>query len=466
MSRRPIYMRSKKKAYMGLILLLAAIVGVIYMSHYGYSYFDVVLKNSELNGRNFKGKVKKTIAEKSGVEAYFMKVEDTGLVALSFVFKNAGAAYEENGQNGIAALVASTISKGAGRKSAYKLQEEMALKGIKLYFNADKDNFSGTMVVPYANLTDAVSILNRVLVAPKFEEKFVETAKNQTIKKIEAEKENPNKELALRSAEFIYGEHSYARNVLGNIDTIRLLTGKDLKRFVKEYFVKDNLYVGITGNLTDDEVVEVLDGVFADLPKMSKKTDIDEVKINWNRNKLIINRETGQNIASIVYQGTCRKCEDFYPLYIANYIFGGAGLNSRLNMEMREKEGLTYGGYSTLVLNNKANLLSVSFSTTSDNYEQAEAIFFSEWQKVRDEGFSKDELSDAKSYLISSFNLRFATTSGIAEMLAYMQLYDLEEDFLQNRNRYVQEVTLEQLNKIAEKYFTDNRLYSVIGNFN
>ena len=146
-------------------------------------------------------------------------------------------------------------------------------------------------------------------------------------------------------------------------------------------------------------------------------------------------------------------------------MFGGSGLNSKLNQKIREQEGLTYGGYSGLVQRDNVNLITAGFSATADKYELAEEIFKNEWLNVGKNGFTEYELQSAKKYLTASYNLRFASTIGIAEMLAHMQRYDLGLDFLQKRNQYVEDVTLKQLNKVAMEYFTKDILQAEIGSF-
>ena len=81
-------------------------------------------------------------------------------------------------------------------------------------------------------------------------------------------------------------------------------------------------------------------------------------------------------------------------------------------------------------------------------------------------GFREDEVEMAKNYLIASYNLRFASISGIADMLVMQQKYDLGPDFLQKRNFYVKNVTVEDVNLAASKYFADNMLQAQIGTFN
>lgn len=462
MSRRPVYMRNKSGSSWLLLLLLLIVVGIIYGYRNSLS-LQYLVDNSELNGRNFRGVVEEISADKTGIKAYFMKDDTTPLVALSFVFKNAGYAYEQ--KDGVATLVASMIKEGTRSINADNLRNEMRLKGIKLSFSVDKDDFGGLLVVPSQYLQDAVKLLREILLYPKFERKYLDIAKAQTIKSLEVEKEDPNQELKLEFDRLVYGTHPYGKNPLGSIEVVRGITQGDLKQFIKSTLFTDNLYVGIVGNLGKDSAKKVLDTIFAGIDKNAKNKEIEAVDINWQQPVLEIKRDGGQNITAFVFKGTCRTCEDFYPLYIANYLFGGAGLNSKLNQQIREKEGLTYGAYSALVLQDKANLIVSGFSATADKYIKAEEMFKQEWQKIRNKGFDIDELKKAKDYLIASYNLRFASTAGIAGMLVYMQRNNLGLDFLEKRNHYVESVTVEQLNDVAKKYFVEKRLQAVIGSF-
>ena len=132
----------------------------------------------------------------------------------------------------------------------------------------------------------------------------------------------------------------------------------------------------------------------------------------------------------------------------------------------REKEGLTYGVYTGLSVSDKTEMIVGGFSSTSGNFNRVMEIFNEEWNKMGAEGVSAEELEEAKNYLIASYNLRFADISAIAEMLVYMQKEKLGIDFLQERNRYVSEVTLDEVNRAAARYFTPDNLKIIgLGNF-
>ena len=465
MSRKPIYMRNKNKSYW-LIFLLLAFIGWLFFRYDSSSLLDSLVDNSQLKGRTFQGIVEELSVDDGKIKAYLMQENDSPLVSVSFIFSGVGSAYDPKGKEGLAKLVSSSMMAGAGKMSSEYLFDYIGVKGINISFSADMDNISGQITAARDNFFDAVNVLQQILTQPLFEKKYVENNKDVMIKALSVEKENPVKELALAFNELIYSDYPYGRNPLGTTETLRHISRDDLKFFVKNKFSKTNLFVGIAGNISKIEAEDALYKIFAELPLTNKINKLKPVQIKWNKPKLSIKRyNVGQSIASYAFKGTCRKCDDFYPLYVANYLFGGAGLNSKLNQKIREQEGLTYGGYSGLVLLDNANLITAGFSATSDKYEQARRIFLQEWLNIGKNGFTEYELRSAKKYLTSSYNLRFASTIGIAEMLAYMQKYDLGLDFLQKRNQYIEGVTLRQLNKVASDYFTKDMLQAEIGSF-
>lgn len=464
MSRRPIYMKNSAGAYWLMAALLAVLAGLVYA--YGNTpSLQYLVDNSELRGRTFQGTAEEITAPKSGIKAFFMQEKSSSLVSVGFIFAGRGTAYDTAGKEGIANLAAMTVTAGAGRKNAEVLRDELAVRGIKTGFAADKDNFSGQMSFPKENAAEAAEYLKDILLSPRFEKKYVENAKAQILKTLATEKENPSQELALAFNEKIYGIHPYGRNPLGRSETVAVLKSDDLKQFAKQKFGQNSLYVGIAGNLSREEAANFVDMVFAGLPEQVDLTGLERPEVDLQQPVLKIDRQSGQNTAVFAAKGTCRKCADFYPLYMANYLFGGSGLNSRLNRRIREEAGLTYGGYSALALSDKSDLVTAGFSATKENFAPAVEMFKDEWRKTATDGFTAEELQTAKDYLTSSYNLRFTSVAGIAEMLAYMQKYDLGLDFLQKRNGYVEAVTLPQINAAAKKYFTDDMLQAEIGIF-
>ena len=127
---------------------------------------------------------------------------------------------------------------------------------------------------------------------------------------------------------------------------------------------------------------------------------------------------------------------------------------------------MTYGIYSYLSLADKSPLIRGGFSSTKDNYNKVVSILNEEWEKFGREGATKQEVEDAKNYLVSSYNLRFASVANLSEILVYMQKDNLGRDFLQKRNEYVKKVSIEDVNKAARRYFsTENKISVNVGQF-
>lgn len=465
MSNKPIYLRRKKGvSLLYLILFVCIIFAGWYFAKNDTSWQETLL-DSSLKNKDFQAKVEEIVSPKAQIKAFYMH-NNGNINAISFTFAQAGNAYDIQGKEGIVNILVQTLKEGTKNYSADQLREKMRTQGIKIGFQADNDNLYGSMTFPNSAQDEAVKILHEILNFPKFEKQYVKTAINNTIKTLSYIKEDLPSELDINFNKMIYKDFVYGNNPLGNIQSLSSISSRDLQNFTKKTLGKNKLYIGMIGNFDKITAENIIDEIFADIPDVPQQ-DIGLPTINWQEAPLQIARDNAaQNIINYAAIGTCRQCADFYPLFIANYLFGGAGLNSRLNASIREQEGLTYSASSWLEINDKSNLLRISFSATEENMPKAKELLHKIWKEIGEKGFSQSELDNAKNYLISSHNLRFASTKGISSMLAYMQQNKLGIDFLSKRNTYVNNVTLEQLNNIAKKYFNNDLLIAEIGVFN
>ena len=453
-----IYTRRKKGFFYYFKTLIYAIIAlsvVLYFYKTGTpkKTFDAekILSESELKNKTFAAEVKEI--ETDGVKAYLMEEHSNPIVSLSFKFKNAGSAYDPKGKFGLANISSDLIIEGAGRYSEQALKDLMEENGIKIDFSISRDDFFGSMIMPKHNLKTAVSLLKQIMYSPRLPEKQLEIIKAQNIKSLELQKENPNSELSLKAAEKLYGSHPYSRNPTGTKEDIKKLSASDIRTYLNNIFTKQNLIIGISGNLSEEESLRLLKDVFAALPENGKNQPLTKFEYTSNGDEFNIKRDIPQVIATFSAQGVYREDKDFYPLYLANYILGESGLTSRLNKTIREENGLTYGIYTALTYSDSAALIRGGFSADFDNYEKAKQLLLEEWQKMAQLGISAEELEKTKKSLIDSFNLRFADISVVSEILLAMQEYNLGLDFLQKRNDYIKNITLNEVNEAAARYF-------------
>lgn len=469
--RAPRYRKhSAQRLFFGLVLLAAVIFGMWksapQISAFLNSNPQKIVENSVLKSKNFSLPVVEIISPKAKLKAYLLEDDTNPIISLNFSFKNAGYASDDENEQGIAQMAAALLTEGAGDFSGQALKEALESLAIKISFAAGKDDFSGSMLTTKANAKEAVKYLNLMLISPRFEAADIKRIKAQMQEALKRQDEHPAKALELEFAKELYGRHPYARNPLGRTQDIEKISAADLRRFVKNNFSQNNLIIGVAGDLDAKEASEFIDDVFANLPSNGQINFVKEAEIDFNGRVRQIERDSGQNMVLKVLPGVSRNHEDFYPLFVANYIWGGAGLTSKLSQQLREKEGLTYGVYSYLSIDDKSPLLVVAFSSTADKFGQADALLNEQTRVFRQKGVSKVELENAKNYLIASYNLRFASIENIAEILTAMQKYNLGLDFLQKRNDYIANISLEKVNEAAQRYFDDSKMISVeIGKF-
>ena len=457
--------RGRRNSY-GILLKIVLAAVFVYC---GYSIYEKnaflnsseFVEKSELNGRNFNTKVEEVVSPRYKIKAYLFKNKTNPIIAMNFMFKNAGYASEDENKLGIANLATEMLISGAGDLNDEQFKEKLEDNAISIGFHAEKDDFPGSLLTTVENKEIAFEMLKNVLEKPRFESDDLLRAKQRLQEALRQQSEHPESVLRLEFNKELYGTHQYGRNPLGKKDTIDKITAQDLRDFMKRNFAKSNLIVGVAGDITVDELGAWLDRIFGGLPENANMNFVRNPDINFVAKNKDIKLTTAQNTAMFAVEGVSRNDTDFYPLYVANFILGGSGLTSRLSLAARENEGLTYSIWTTMGLADKSPLIIGSFSSTPEKFDDVVQIMLQEWRNFATKGATALEVEEAKKYLIASYNLRFAAISDIAEMMMLMQRDNLGVDFLQKRNNYVRDVSLEQVNRVAAQYYNAEKLVRV-----
>lgn len=452
------------------VLLLGGAVGyVLWNDAQAPIDAERILANSKLNGRTFKGEVVPVYADNHTLHAYLMEEHSVPLAAISFGFDKAGTAYEP--KEGVALLVESVLLDGAGRFSRKELRETMNEKGIKLSVSAGNDRLTFSLSFVKKFEKDALEILKAVLYDAHFDKEDIELARRQLAMLRQQQKESPQYQLNQLVDETFYGQHPYAKEGIPDDTVLAKISVQDMRDYLKQFMAKNTLSIGVAGDMDKAESEAFLTQAFAGLNDKSKGTELPEFKPDWKAKKAVeVSDISAQSLVMLKSLGVPRLDADFYPLLVADYIFGGAGLSSRLSLAVRENEGLTYGIYSFLSSDDSGDYWQIYFSTTPDNTGRILELLNQEYGKFYQNGLTEQELEVAKSSLLSSFNLRFSSVSVIAEMLEQMQVQKLGIDFLKNRQEQVQSVTLEQVNDAIRRRLPKTlkegngaRLFEIVG---
>ena len=384
------------------------------------------------------------------LNAWLIEDHRNPIVAIRFDF-HGGAALDPIGKEGLARLASATMDEGAGPWTSHDFQSQLQDNSISLSFDADMDGYGGQVLTLKKNLPKAIDLLSAALTQPRFDQEAVERIRTQLVSSLKQREEDPNSIAMLNLYKSILGDHPYARGTQGTVDGMQNITIADLKKFANDRLAKDNLVVGIVGDVTPAETKDLLENIFGGLPQKSTLWKLDEAVLKLGHPLQITQKNVPQSSLVFMQEGIDRHDKDFYAAYILNYILGSGGFSSRLYEEVREKRGLVYSIYSSFINYDAANLWVVGAGTQNALASETLKVVKDEWQKIHDHGVTAEEVENAKTYLTGSYNLRFNSSDTIANILSNIQLQNLPISFLEERNKLVEAVSLEDVNRLAKQ---------------
>lgn len=390
------------------------------------------------------------VVSDGGIHAWLIEDHQNPLLTMNFSFTGAGAATDPDGKLGLANMVSGLIDEGAGEMDSQAFRSEMENRSIGLSFDAGRDDFSGSLVTLSRERDTAIDLLRLALSEPRFDDAAVERIRAQIVSGLKSAENDPRDIASRTFFKSIFGDHPYARPVSGTFDTVAGLNANDFRGFVGRAFAKDNLIIGVAGDITADELGPLLDEAFGSLPDHADLPAIADVTPKFGAMD-VVQQDIPQSQAIWGQKGIKRTDPDFYAAYVMNYILGGGGFSSRLTEEVREKRGLAYGVYSYLADLDHAEMMMGGVATRNDAIGKSLSLISTEWTKMKDKGVTQEELDNAKSYLTGAFPLRFTSLGNLSGMLVGMQKEDLGKDFLDRRNSLVDAVTLDDVNRVAAK---------------
>jgi len=399
----------------------------------------------------------------SGIEAWLVRDHLNPIINMHFAFRG-GSALDPGGKEGLAYMVSGLLDEGAGDLDSQLFQRRLEDLSIVLRFDASHDTFRGRLKTLSKNRNQAFTMLKEAIVEPRFDEKTIFRIRSQILAGLRRSSQDPETVASMTLAKELYPNHPYGRPVKGTAKSIKAITRTDLKAFKHERLARDNLIVGVVGDINPDELGRRLDQVFLDLPATSKATNIKEAQPQISGRTRVVKMAVPQSAIVFAQRGLKRIDPDFYKAYVLNHILGGGGFTSRLYNEIREKRGLAYSIGSYLYPRRYAGLLQGYGGTSNKRVGETLKVLKKEWRIMANKGVEAKTLSDAKTYLIGSYPLRFTSSENIAAIIVSMQLEDLGIDFLDQRNSIISNISLKDVNNTAKKLLDpDNLVIVVVG---
>jgi zinc protease len=405
------------------------------------------------------------VVSPGGIEAYLVSEPSIPFLAMSIHFAG-GSALDPDGKEGLAYMVSGLLDEGAGALDSRAFRTELEDLAIRLSFDAERDSFTGEFKTLTEHRRRAFELLRLALVEPRFDPEPVERIRHQIEASLRRSSEDPDYLAGLTWFETAFAGQPYGRPVRGTLQSVAGLETADLQQFVATRLARDNLTVGVAGDVTAEELGELLDLAFGDLPATSTPVALTASAPRGGQT-IFQRRDVPQSQVIFGEAGLARDDPDYYAAYVVNHILGGGGFTSLLTEEVREKRGLAYSVYSYLYPLDHAPIWLGGLGTSNRSVEEAIGLVRQEIDRVARGEISQERLDDAKTYLTGSFPLRLTSNDGIAQTLVGMQVDGLGIDYLDRRNAYIEAVTLEDARRVAQRlYHPDQLLVVVVGGAN
>jgi predicted Zn-dependent peptidase len=400
----------------------------------------------------------------NGLPVWLVELHKVPVVQVTLTIA-AGAGADPAGKFGVASLTAAMLDEGAGNRSSLEIADSLDYLGASLTTSSSFDASTIGLWVPVARLKDALPIAADVALRPTFPRDEMERMRKERLTALLQARDDPQSIAEIAFPRLLYGpDYRYGTSVVGTPETTARFTPDDLKSFYAAHYQPANATLIVVGDVTATSALPLLESAFGKWKAQVPATDAPPLTSpaqRTTREVFIIDKPGApQSQIRIGWIGVARSTPDYFPLQVLNTILGGS-FTSRLNQNLREQHGYTYGASSAFVMRAAAGPFAAAAGVQTDKTADALREFFNELNGIL-KPVPAEELAREKNYVALGFPAEFETTGSISGRLAEMVIYHLPGDYFANYVPRIQAVTAADVERMAQKYIQPGRFAVVV----
>ncbi len=335
------------------------------------------------------------------------------------------------GKEGLAEVTAQALRDGTVEIDGTSLTLELEKLGTSLEVGADWDSTVASLTVLREKIDSAFALFSSVIMSPAFRPEDIDRLRSERIAERVQILDEPRGLAEESFARFAYASSSrYSEPMSGSSESVNSITRDDVIAFHSVNYTPDATTLILVGDLTVEEGIELAVKAFGKWTgkRASRAVALDRPARREAASQIVSKPDAAQSELRIGHVGVPRTNPDYFAIVVMNAVLGGL-FSSRINLNLREAHGYTYGASSYFDWRRQAGPFVISTAVQSEVTGAAISETFKEIDRMRQEEIAEEELSLATDYLEGVFPIRYETTGAIAVALANMVTFGLPEDY-------------------------------------
>ncbi|MDR0788499.1 MAG: insulinase family protein [Gemmatimonadota bacterium] len=395
----------------------------------------------------------------NGVPVWFCETDGMPVTTVR-VLHPSGAIREDASRAGLATLTGNLLESGTTRLTALEIARTLESYGVRVGTSTSWEVGSVDVTSLTRNLEAVVGIMAELMTDSVFPETEVARLRHEQLAAIRQRRADPRHLADEIINRFIFAEGTpFVRPASGTPETVSAITRNDVVDFHQRTFTPTGAAVVVVGKLDPARARDLAEEAFGGWsggppPPASGVARAREPGVQV----VVVDRPGSvQSEIRVGHLGVARNTPDFFPIAVMNTILGGA-FSSRLNLNLREKHGFTYGVNSSFVMRRQPGPFTVATAVQTEVTGAAVREIVRELNHIREELVTDPELTDARNYLAGTYPLRLQTTDGVASRLSELFIYDLPHRYVDEFPEQVLAVTRERVLSAAVEHLRPDDL--------
>jgi zinc protease len=368
------------------------------------------------------------------------------------LFVNSGSELNPVDHPGLSAFTAAMLQEGTTKRAAPRIAEDADQIGAALNTGSTSDFSTVSIRSLKKNADAALELISDLALHPAFDPNELIRVRDQRITQIQQQRDNPNVLSSLVFNRSVYGEkHPYGYLELGTESSLKSLTRDDLAKFWKTGYVPANAALVVAGDMTSEELKTVAEKYFGSWTGSAPAFTLAPTEVSGGRRVLIVDKPGApQTALRVGHIGIKRSSPDYPAAEVLNTALGGL-FSSRININLREKHGYTYGAGSRFAYRRGEGPFYVSTSVRTDVTGPSVKEIFNELNSIRDTALTPEEIALSKDSIVRSMPGLFETSPNTVNSIGQLFVYSLPNTYYRTFPSQIEAVSPEVVKNVATK---------------